>query len=66
VDTRLWTLGLLPHPQAASVVALEATACAVLRRTDFARVLADRLSQANERAGIDFVTLSKYTLTLEC
>ena len=64
---------LTDKPRAASVVALEATACAVLRRTDFelvlreqpnialgfARVLADRLSQANERAGIDFVTLSK-------
>ena len=64
---------LTDKPREASVVALEATACAVLRRTDFelvlceqpnialgfARVLADRLSQANERAGIDFVTLSK-------
>ena len=64
---------LTDKPRGASVVALEGTTCAVLRRQDFelvlreqpnialgfARLLADRLARANERAGIDFVTLSK-------
>jgi len=57
----------------ATVVALEATACAVLQRNEFervlrerpdialgfARVLAERLAKANEHAGIDFVSLSR-------
>src|SRR5688500_12777999 len=57
----------------ASVVALEPTACAVLSRADFdqalrqhpaialslARSIAERLDRANERAGVDFISLSR-------
>lgn len=61
------------RPRTASVVAVDATSCAVLARGDFelvmqqhpsvalafARVLAERLERANEHAGIDFVSLSR-------
>ena len=57
----------------ASVVAIEPAVCAVLERADFdralaadpggalalARVMAERLEQANRNAGIDFVNLSR-------
>ncbi|HUF22829.1 MAG TPA: ATPase, T2SS/T4P/T4SS family, partial [Vicinamibacterales bacterium] len=64
---------LTGHARNASVVALEPTACAVLGRADFeqtlqlypglalalARAIAERLDRANERAGVDFVTLTR-------
>src|SRR5688572_10980688 len=64
---------LTGHPRNASVVALEPTACAVLGRADFdqalqahpaialalARAIAERLDRANERAGVDFISLSR-------
>jgi type IV pilus assembly protein PilB len=60
-------------PRGASVVAIEPTACAVLERGDFerlvherpnvaltlARVMAERLDAANRGAGIEFVNLSR-------
>jgi type IV pilus assembly protein PilB len=60
-------------PRGASVVAIEPTACAVLERGDFervvharpnvalalARVMAERLDTANRGAGIEFVNLSR-------
>jgi type IV pilus assembly protein PilB len=64
---------LTGKPRTASVVALEATSCAVLAREDFervarehgdvalglARAVAGRLERANEHAGIDFVNLAR-------
>ena len=64
---------LAGRPRSASVIALEPTACAVLNRSDFdqalcsypalalelARSLAARLEHANERAGVDFISLSR-------
>jgi len=64
---------LTGHSRGASVVALEPTTCAILERADFERVLeehpqmsilltrflADRLEKANQRAGVDFVNLSR-------
>src|SRR5690242_19831085 len=64
---------LTGQPRTASVVALEATTCAVLAREDFERVarehpdvaltlarsVAGRLELANEHAGIDFVNLAR-------
>ena len=61
------------RPRNASVVALEPTTCAVISRADFdealylrpaialrlARSLAERLEHANERAGVDFVSLAR-------
>jgi type IV pilus assembly protein PilB len=60
-------------PRTASIVALEATTCAVLEEADFRRVvedhpsvclalaavLAERVEQANRQVGIDFVDLSR-------
>src|SRR5262245_23333015 len=60
-------------PRGASVTAIEPTACAVLERADFdrvlqehpnvalalARVMAERLDASNRTAGIDFVNLSR-------
>jgi len=60
-------------PRGASVIATEATTCAVLEREDFeralrmypevalalARAMAERLDAANRNAGIDFVNLSR-------
>jgi type IV pilus assembly protein PilB len=60
-------------PRTASVVALEATTCAVLEETDFRRVveahpsiclaltavLADRVEQTNRQVGIGFVDLAR-------
>jgi type IV pilus assembly protein PilB len=60
-------------PRNASVVAVEATTCAVLEEEDFRRVveehpsiclaliavLAERVEQANRQVGIDFVNLSR-------
>jgi type IV pilus assembly protein PilB len=64
---------LTRKPRTASVVALEATTCAVLEQAEFDRivrehpqvalsmmaVLADRLEQANHHVGIDYVNLSR-------
>jgi len=64
---------LTGQPRAASVVAVEATTCAVLEPADFQevlaahpgftvammRVLAARLVDANRHAGVDFVNLAK-------
>jgi len=64
---------LSDRPRSASVIALEPTTCASLERDAFedalqmhprialslATALADRLQAANERAGIDYVTLSR-------
>ena len=64
---------LADRPRSATVVALEATTCASLDRAAFedalqmhphialalAGTLAERLQSANERAGIDYVTLSR-------
>jgi type IV pilus assembly protein PilB len=64
---------LTKKPRTASVVALEATSCAVLTRDDFARIMrehpdvalglagsfAERLERANQRAGIDYVNLAR-------
>ncbi len=64
---------LTGQPRVASVLALEATTCAVLEQADFERVLiahpalataimrvlAGRLVEANRHAGVDFVNLSK-------
>lgn len=64
---------LTGQPRTASVVALEATTCAVLEAADFERVLAAhpdvtitimrvlaaRLVDANRHAGVDFVNLGK-------
>jgi type IV pilus assembly protein PilB len=64
---------LTGKPRTATVVALEPTTCAVLERSSFEQVLgdhpmlamlltavmADRLERANQRAGVDFVNLSK-------
>ena len=64
---------LTGQPRTASVVALEATTCAVLEPADFElvlaahpdvtiammRMLAARLVDANRHAGVDFVNLSK-------
>ena len=64
---------LTEKPRTASVVAVEATTCAVLERSvfeailhehpdvavAFARVLAERLERANQQAGIDFVSLTR-------
>ena len=64
---------LADRPRSATVVAIEQTTCASLDRAAFedalqmhphialslAGTLADRLQQANERAGIDYVTLSR-------
>jgi type IV pilus assembly protein PilB len=60
-------------PRTASVVAVQPTTCAVLERSDFqralqdhpeialalARVIAERLENANRNAGIEFVSLSR-------
>ena len=60
-------------PRGASVIAIEATSCAVLEREDFeravrmypeiavalAREMAERLDAANRSAGIDFINLSR-------
>jgi type IV pilus assembly protein PilB len=67
---------LTKKPRAASVVALEATTCAVLTRDDFERVMrghpnaalglaaafAERLDRANQHAGVEFVSLSRLRL----
>ena len=64
---------LTGQPRTASVLALEDTTCAVLERADFeqalvahpelasalTRMLAERLAEANRRAGVDFVNLAK-------
>jgi type IV pilus assembly protein PilB len=64
---------LTGQPRTASVLALEDTTCAVLERADFeqtlvahpelasglTRLLAERLVEANRRAGVDFVNLAK-------
>ena len=64
---------LTRKPRSASVVALEATTCAVLTRDDFERVMrehpnaalglaasfAERLERANQHAGVEFVSLSR-------
>jgi type IV pilus assembly protein PilB len=64
---------LTGQPRTASVLALEETTCAVLERADFeqalvahpelasglTRMLAERLVEANRRAGVDFVNLAK-------
>lgn len=64
---------LTGQPRVASVLALEATTCAVLEQADFEqmltahpalatammRVLAGRLVEANRHAGVDFVNLAK-------
>ena len=64
---------LTGHPRTATVVAAEATTCAVLTRPDFEAIvqafpavglslmaaLAERIERANQRVGIDFVNLSK-------
>jgi type IV pilus assembly protein PilB len=64
---------LTGQPRTASVLALEATTCAVLERADFEqaliahpelasammRMLAERLIETNRRAGVDFVNLAK-------
>jgi type IV pilus assembly protein PilB len=64
---------LTGKPRGASVVAVEATSCAVLSRDEFERILrehpavaiaftkilAERLDRANEQAGVDFVNLSR-------
>src|SRR5947207_7106109 len=64
---------LTEKPRTASVVALEATACAMLSRAEFERVVrehpvvafglasafAERLDLANQRAGVDFVSLAR-------
>ena len=64
---------LTGQPRTASVLALEATTCAVLERPAFEqaliahpelsaammRMLAERLVDTNRRAGVDFVNLSK-------
>src|SRR5581483_11830421 len=64
---------LTGHPRSATVVALEATTCAVLGRSEFEAViqtfptvslalmasLAERIERANQHAGIDFVNLAK-------
>jgi type IV pilus assembly protein PilB len=67
-------MALLTHkPRAATVVALEATACATLERADFekvlyehpavalsfARVMAERLDRANEQSGVGYVNLAR-------
>jgi type IV pilus assembly protein PilB len=64
---------LTGQPRTASVLALEDTTCAVLERAEFeqalvahpelasalTRMLAERLAEANRRAGLDFVNLGK-------
>src|SRR5688572_33436907 len=64
---------LTGQPRTASVLALEDTTCAVLERAEFeqalvahpelasalTRMLAERLAEANRRAGLDFVNLAK-------
>jgi type IV pilus assembly protein PilB len=64
---------LTRKPRSASVIALEATTCAVLTRDDFERVMrehpnaalglaasfAERLERANQHAGVEFVSLSR-------
>jgi type IV pilus assembly protein PilB len=64
---------LTGRPRGASVIALEPTTCAILERGDFermlnehpqmslllTRLLAERLEQANQRTGVDFVNLTK-------
>jgi type IV pilus assembly protein PilB len=64
---------LTRKPRTASVVAEEATTCAVLTREDFERVMrehphaalalaaafAERLDRANQHAGVEFVSLSR-------
>jgi type IV pilus assembly protein PilB len=64
---------LTGKPRTATVVATEPTTCAVLERGDFEKVLtthpmmallltavmAERLERANQRAGVDFMNLSK-------
>jgi type IV pilus assembly protein PilB len=64
---------LTGKPRTATVVATEPTTCAVLERGDFEQVLsshpmmallltavmAERLERANQRAGVDFINLSK-------
>ena len=64
---------LTGQPRTASVLALEDTTCAVLEHADFERaliahpelasgltkMLAERLVEANRRAGVDFVNLAK-------
>lgn len=64
---------LTGQPRTASVLALEATSCAVLERAAFEqalgahpelasammRMLAERLIETNRRAGVDFVNLAK-------
>jgi len=64
---------LTGHPRGASVIAIAPTTCAILERPDFERVLfehpqmsllmtqvlAERLEQANQRAGVDFINLSR-------
>jgi len=64
---------LTKKPRAASVVALEATTCAMLARADFERVMrahpevalgvaaafAERLDRANQHAGVDYVNLAR-------
>ena len=64
---------LTGQPRTASVLALEDTTCAVLEHADFeqalvthpelasglTRMLAERLVEANRRAGVDFVNLAK-------
>ncbi|HJU44147.1 MAG TPA: ATPase, T2SS/T4P/T4SS family [Vicinamibacterales bacterium] len=64
---------LTGQPRTASVLALEDTTCAVLEHADFeqalvahpelakglTRMLAERLVDANRRAGVDFVNLAK-------
>src|SRR3954467_5613415 len=64
---------LTQKPRTASVVALEATTCAMLSRADFERVMrehpavalalaaafAERLDRANQHAGVEFVNLAR-------
>ena len=64
---------LTGKPRTATVIALEPTTCAVLERNSFEQVLgehpmlamlltavmAERLEKANQRAGVDFINLSK-------
>src|SRR5436190_20929114 len=64
---------LTKKPRTASVVAIEATTCAALSRSDFERVMrehpvvalgvaaafAERLDRANQHAGVEFVSLAR-------
>jgi CRP/FNR family transcriptional regulator, cyclic AMP receptor protein len=71
---------LTGKPRTATVVALESTTCAVLERANLEQVLrahpmlamfltavmAERLERANQRAGVDFINLSKMKIDPGC